>query len=177
MTRTTRSMIAMGVLISILIVGGFVGIRLLTAPLPALPQDQAATCQPRTIRAGGTLTASDVTVDVYNASAISGLANRAMLALGKVGFQSGTLGNLPAKAKAKVGKRVTILTRDRTNDPVRLVAAQFKGKLRYSKQRVDTDKAVQVVVGAKYKGLDKSAMHKLKAKDPTEVCIPVAPTA
>ena len=173
MSRTTKSVATMSVLAAVFVIGSLVGVRLLTAAAPALPVDQGAECEPRTIRAGGTLKAAAVTVDVYNASAISGLANRTMLDLGKAGFQSGRVANLPSQVEA--GRQVTIWTSGRSSGPVRLVAKQFKGQVSYLKRPGAQSDLVRVVVGANYPGVDKKAPTTLKTKDSTKVCVPVEP--
>ena len=101
--------------------GGITGFRLLTSS--ADTADPAPTCTDKTVTKGGQLDSNLVTVNVFNASTRSGLANRVTINLQTNGFLGGTIGNNESATKPS---RVAILTDDPDDARVRLVAQQFK---------------------------------------------------
>lgn len=163
-------------LVAVFILGSLIGVKLLFAKAPPLPTDDtaaASSCERRTIKSGGMLIASQVTVSVYNASAISGLANRTRINLQAHGFRPGTVANAP---KGTTARNVTVLTKDRTAPSARLVAAQFKGKVKFATPKTTISSGVRVVIGKKYKGLKKKYPKSTRANKATQVCIQVDPT-
>lgn len=169
--RAHKSPITLTTLVAVFIIGSFVGFKLLFADAPPLadaaPQAQ---CEPRTIRSGSTLTTKQVTVTVYNAGRVSGLANRTLINLQKKGFRPGKVGNAPEGVRAT---NVTIVTADRKTPQVRLVVAQFKGKVKYAAPTTTQGDNVEIVVGPDYKGLEKKTPRSTKVNTETEVCLPV----
>lgn len=154
---------------AVFVVGLFIGFRLLTAK--AETAIAAPTCTDKTISNGAKLTSNRVTVNVYNASKRAGLANRVLINLQRVGFLGGTIGNSASEAATS---RVTILTSDRNDPRVKLVAAQFKDKVTYADPEPTTESGVTVLVGD-------NAHVKTKPGAPTSVvtdrditvCVPV----
>lgn len=154
----------------VFVVGLFVGFRLLTAK--ADTADAAPpTCTNRTIAEGDKLTSNLVKVNVYNASTRSGLANRLTINLQRKNFLGGTIGNSTSAAKPR---NIAILTDDKDDPRVRLVAAQLKGEVAYEKPDIQVDGGVTVVVGDDYD--DKGAVKKkapttVKSDRPITVCV------
>jgi LytR cell envelope-related transcriptional attenuator len=169
MTGTTRTLtlFAAGVL---LVLGGFTGFRLLTSS--ADTADPPPTCTNKTIAKGAKLPSNMVKVSVYNASNRSGLANRVTINLQTNGFLGGTIGNSVSAAKPK---RVAILTDDRTDPRVRLVARQFKDKVSYAKPDIQGASGVVVVVGDDYHGLKTKAPTTTRSDRAITVCVPTVP--
>ena len=127
---------------AIFLIGGFVGLRLLTAS----PEEAAAapTCESSVVAAGSELDSNVVTVNVFNASARSGLANRVLINLQANGFLGGQIGNSTSATKPK---RVAILTDDPEDPRVKLVAAQFKDDVEYAPADIPVEDGVIVVIG------------------------------
>lgn len=154
----------------VLVLGGFTGFRLLTSS--ADTADPAPTCTDKTIAKGGKLASNLVKVSVFNASRRSGLANRVTINLQSNGFLGGTIGNSSSAAKPK---GVAILTADRRDPRVHLVAQQFEDKVQYAKPDIETGTGVIVIVGDDYSGLKKKAPTTIKTDRDIPVCVPIVP--
>lgn len=166
-----KTLITLTVLVAVFVVGSFVGYKLLFADAPPLSDAAKETqCEPQTIRSGSTLKVDQVTVTVYNAGRVSGLANRTLINLQKKGFRPGKVGNATGGIKAS---DVTIVTTNRKAPQVRLVAAQFRGAVRYAKPKTAQGDNVEIVIGPKYGGLKKKTPKSTKVNTKTEVCLPV----
>lgn len=160
--------LVMAAAVVVFLLGSFYGFKLLTAD--ADTGDDGPTCDTRTVAAGDDLTSNLVAVDVYNASQRAGLANRVSINLQRRGFLAGTIGNSTSKVQPKVA---AILTSDRRDPRVQLVAQQLGPKVQFAEPDVPTTDNVVVVVGDDYKGLAK-APTELRAGSPVTVCVPIA---
>jgi len=166
MTRAYQ-LLTLFVAAGIFVFGGITGFRLLTSS--ADTADPAPTCTNKTVKKGEKLDSNLVTVNVFNASNRSGLANRVTINLQTNGFLGGTIGNNESNVKPR---RVVILTDD-SNDPrVRLVAQQFKDKVLYRTPDVTVDSGVIVIVGDDYAGLRKEAPTQITSDRDITACIP-----
>lgn len=154
----------------VFVAGGFIGLRLMLSG--AGDPEPVATCRPSVVAAGAEIDSNMVTVNVFNASERSGLANRVQIDLQKNGFLGGTIANNTSKARPG---RVAILTNDRKDPRVRLVAAQFRDKVKVVKPDIPVDGGVTVVVGEKYSGLKKKPRTSMKSDRRLSVCVPVTP--
>jgi len=143
------------------------GVKLLTAS--ADTATTAPTCADRTVNAGEKLTSNLVTVNVFNASRRAGLANRVTINLQRNGFLGGEIGNSTSAAKPT---RVAILTSDRNDPRVKLVAAQFRDDITYVKPDIKVDSGVTVIVGDDYSGLEKKAPANITAGEAVTMCVP-----
>jgi len=164
----------LAVAVAVLIVGSLVGFQLLTASASTTTD---ATCESRTVAKGEFLTSNLVEVDVYNASQRSGLANRVLINLQRKGFLEGKLGNSTSKAKTS---NVTILTTDKDDPRVRLVAAQFRGDVAYAKPDFKVADGITVIIGDDYdvkNGVDSKAKAEIKSDRKVSVCVPAVPLA
>ncbi len=150
----------------ILVVGLFVGFKLLTAGADTF--DAAPTCEDRTIAEGDKLTSNLVTVNVYNASQRAGLANRVGINLQRRGFLAGTVANSTSEVKPQ---GVAILTDDQDDPRVKLVAQQFDG-VEFTEPDIDVQDGVTVIVGDDYKDLVKDAPRDIDSDRPITVCVP-----
>jgi len=168
MNRTHRGA-TVGVSIVLFVVGLFVGFKLLTASADTF--DEAPTCENRTVAEGEKLTSNLVTVNVYNASQRAGLANRVGINLQRRGFLAGTVANSTSEVKPD---GVAILTDDRDDPRVKLVAQQFEG-VEFSEPDIKIADGVTVIVGDGYKELVK-ASREIEADKTVTVCIPTADT-
>lgn len=152
----------------VFVVGGITGLRLLTASTGSA--EAVPTCRDTVVRTGDELASNQVRVNVFNASNRSGLANRALIDLQANGFLSGEIGN---STSTTTPRTVTILTKDRRDPRVRLVAAQFRNKVSYAEPDVTVGEGIVVLVGNKYTGIKKSAISTIKTDRDIPVCEPV----
>jgi hypothetical protein len=170
--KTGLRILTLTVAVAIFLVGGVSGFMLLTAgtgePAPVEPG-----CKNEVIAAGSPIDSNVVTVNVFNASTRSGLANRAKLDLQKNGFRGGQIGNSESAAKPR---RVAILTNDPNDPRVALVAAQFKDKVEYAAPDIKVDDGVIVVVGDDYRGVNPDATTSTTSAEDLTVCVPVVPS-
>jgi hypothetical protein len=120
MTPRIRSAATLASLSVMVIGGGAVGWRALTAPLPE--KEELPTCVATTARVGDVIFADQVTVSVYNGSRQNGLASRTLGDLVERGFHRGEGGNAPKKIR----KGVQIWAADAKNPAVALVAGHFR---------------------------------------------------
>ncbi|MDO9378278.1 MAG: LytR C-terminal domain-containing protein [Nocardioidaceae bacterium] len=172
-----RSIATMSVLVALFVIGTFVGFRLLFAEGPSLADaavDDTPQCQDATIPAGGALPAQQVTVTVYNAGSVSGLANRTLINLQQRGFRPGKVGNVPEGVQA--GRNVTIITDERTDPAVRLVARQFKGNVVYAAPTQAQGDNVEIVIGPRFSELRKKFPTTVEVAEPLQVCVPIEAT-
>lgn len=149
----------------ILFVGGlFVGFKLLTASADTF--DAAPTCENRTVAEGEKLTSNLVTVNVYNASQRAGLANRVGINLQRRGFLAGTAANSTSEVKPE---GVAILTDDRDDPRVKLVAKQFDD-VEFSEPDIKIADGVTVIVGDAYNDLV-DASREIESDRAITVCV------
>jgi hypothetical protein len=166
MTRAYR-VLALVVAAAIFAFGGVTGVRLLTSS--ADTADPAPTCTTKTVKKGERLDSNFVTVNVFNASNRSGLANRVTINLQANGFLGGTISNNESATKPR---RVAILTDDPDDPRVRLVARQFKDKVAYRKPDITVDSGVIVIVGDDYSGLRSKAPTRITSDRDISACVP-----
>src|SRR5262245_15812791 len=175
--RTPLTLIA---LIGVLIVGLTVGWRLATEDVPSLRESTASSepsCHMEELRAGSTLRAGQVTVNILNSGSTPNLAGDTMRALTKHGFEGGVTGNAPKGVRAD---SVLILDPDPDSSQVRLIAKQFARHPEVKKSSEGDPSAVDIIVGNDFKvssGIDKNAVTSMKVKGTTDVCVPAAPDA
>jgi hypothetical protein len=150
----------------VLVLGVIVGVRLLTASADTF--DAAPKCEDRTVEKGDKLTSNFVAVNVYNASQRAGLANRVGINLQRRGFLSGTVGNSTSEVKPGTA---AILTDDRNNPRVKLVAEQFEG-VEFAESDINAPPGVTVIVGDDYKDLVKDAPREIVSDRQITVCVP-----
>jgi hypothetical protein len=124
------------------------------------PQD----CSTRTLSPGGRLSAHQITVSVFNAGTVQGLATETLNQLHGRGFEKG----VAADARAKVHK-VAIWTSTPDDPAVTLVAHQFRGKVRIVKTDSVLGEGIQVIVGNHFPGMA-TAKTFIKVTEPAEVC-------
>ncbi|TXL60674.1 LytR C-terminal domain-containing protein [Aeromicrobium terrae] len=153
--------------VAVFLLGSFYGFRLLTAD--ADTGDEGPSCDTRTVAAGDDLTSNLVAVDVYNASQRAGLANRVSINLQRRGFLAGKIANSTSKVQPKVA---AILTTDRDDPRVKLVAQQLGPDVELAEPDIPVDDNVVVVVGDDYKKLAK-AQTKVQATSAVTVCVPI----
>lgn len=152
----------------VFVVGLVAGFQMLLDKPPEPPP--AATCESRTVAAGKELTSNVVTVNVFNASKASGLANRVNINLQRNGFLGGQIGNSKSAAKPAP---VTILTNDPQDPRVKLVAAQFQDRVAYSVPDVTVKEGVVIVIGDGFTKLRGKPVTSVVAATEVTTCVPI----
>ena len=161
--RTPLTLLA---LVGLLVVGSFLGWRLLTEEAPPLDGGRSE-CVAQQSGGQTELRSDEVRVNVYNAGSISGLASTTMRSLSRRDFLEGTVDNAPAGTKAQ---NVLLLDPAPKSPPVRLVAAQFKGDVVVRRHGDDLGEGVDVLVGDGFRGLDEDAATSLTLRNRTDEC-------
>lgn len=165
MTARTLTLVGSAVVFVIGLIAGF-QMLLATPPQPAA----APTCEPRTVAAGDKLSSNVVTVNVFNASKKSGLANRVNINLQRNGFLGGEIGNSNSGAKPAP---VTILTNDQNDPRVELVAAQFSNDVKYAVPDIAVKEGVVIVIGDGFTKLKSKPARSIVASTDVTTCVPV----
>ena len=171
--RAGIRILTLTVAVAVFLIGGITGFKLLTAGTGEAATT-TATCKDTVISAGSQLDSNVVTVNVFNASARSGLANRVQIDLQKNGFLGGQIGNSTSATKPD---RVAILTDDQDDPRVKLLADQFKDKVEYAASDIPVEDGITVVVGDNYRGLKREATTSVESDRDIAVCVPVVPLA
>jgi cytoskeletal protein RodZ len=125
------------------------------------PTEPTPTCETIKERKRERVDSKDVLVNVYNAGGISGLATETLSTLTGKDFGTGVAEDAPAGVTAT---NVTIVTKDRQDLDVRLVALQFNGKVAYSDG--DLAPGVDVVVGDQFVSINPIRPRFLVVKEP-----------
>jgi hypothetical protein len=160
--RRTLSVLTMTVLVTLLVLGAFLGWRALSAPLPG-DDEPEADAGPRCkagLAEGEIVRTRDITVSVYNAGTRSGLAGQTLDQLAGRGFLPGDISNAPTEYGDVRFARVLATS---PNDPAaRLVALQF-GPNTAVQVAPDLGPGVEVLVGDDLGGLTEAAPRRLRA--------------
>lgn len=163
------------VVLALLFTGGIVvGLRLVTAPIPELElenETSGPTCKETTLRPGSDLAREQVTVDVYNAGTVSGLASQTQRRLSRYDYQRGVIGN--ADDLGVHARNVTIVTDDPGGAMARLLRQQFRGHVRVIKGEKAESGGISVVVGDRFVGLNRRAKPTVPVREKLEVCVPI----
>jgi hypothetical protein len=163
MTRSARRGGGLVVLAFVVLVGGLVGgWWLFTSPIGG----DAYECRPQTIRAGEKLPSSLVAVDVFNAGDTVGIAGRVSTVLQVRGFRPGAVANSPSSIKPAA---VTILTTDKSDPRVQLVARQF-AEVEYRAPDIVLGSAVAVLIGDDFQKLKSPGTRSITATSDVTVC-------
>jgi len=139
------------------------GWRLLTDP-PG--DDDVYQCASQTVRAGEKLPSSLVTVDVFNGGETAGIAGRVSTALQARGFRPGAVANSSSSIKPDA---VTILTTNRSDPRVQLVAKQFR-KVEFRNRDIALGSGVTVLIGDDFTTLKPAAATSITASSDVTVC-------
>lgn len=173
---TLKTPITLLFLIFLLMAASVFGWRMLTEDAPPLSVSPSSdpSCRTKQIGSGSKLRSTQVTVNVYNAGSISGLADQTMRSLNRRGFVAGVVDNAPNSTK--VGN-VLVLDPQPKSAPVRLVLAQFDGQVQVRLRSDDLADGVDVLVGDDFQGVNAEADRSLAVKNRTDVCVPVDGTS
>ncbi len=167
--RRLSTAITLTVLSAILVVGAYVGLKALFAPLPESTDEATSPdCTVQQIDAGKTIATKDVMVSVLNASNRDGLATTTLQKLVERGFREGNAGNAPDDAGVKF---VQVWTTEEDDQAAVLVARHF-GKRVKVVQHDDLGPGIDVVLGPGFRGLAPNAPTSIKTEATEEVCVP-----
>lgn len=173
----TKGAVTLTVLTVLFVVGVVAGFRLVTSPIPKLDLESDGSepiCRDVTLEPGSKLSTEQVTVDVYNAGSVSGLASQTQRRLGRYGYQRGVIGN--ADDLDVSARNVTIVAQDPDGAMAKLVRGQFRGRVRVEKGDVSENGSVAVVVGEKFVGLDRKARSTVPVNKKLDICVPIEAT-
>jgi LytR cell envelope-related transcriptional attenuator len=163
-----KTLLTLGVLAVLLLVGVSWGWSSLTKPFPHKATPRA--CYPTDYQPGDRISAPKVTVSVFNASERGGLAERTMGAFVDQGFGEGNVGNAP---KNTVVHYAQIWAADRQDPAVQLVASRL-GPDAAIVAKKHKGPGVVVVVGPLFQKLV-PGRSSVKVTQATTICSP--PTA
>jgi hypothetical protein len=165
MNQSTKTALTLAASMAALVAMMFFGIKGITSPLPHVTA-KGNTCKTYDIKK--TVTRTEVAVSVYNASTRAGLATDTINKLTRLGFKPGETGNAPEGTSVKT---VIVWTTTENDPTAALVAAQFKQKA----QVVVVDEAygpgVDVLLGAKFKGVLRKGPKEQPLAEVKKTCI------
>ncbi len=138
-----------------------------TATAPLTKKPKCATVEK--FRKGQEIGAEDVVVNVFNAGSTTGLATETLDSLVAKGFTRGEADNAPGDVTAG---NVTIVTKQKDDPTVRLVALQFKGTVEFA-EGPDLAPGVDVFVGDGFRSVDDEAQRVLRLERAVSTCTSV----
>lgn len=160
-----KTLLTLGVLAVLLLVGVTWGWSAMTTPFPHKAETKV--CIPTTVEPGDRVAAPKVTINVYNASDRVGLADRTMAGFEAQGFGPGKVANAP---KGTVVRYAQIWTHEPQNPAVKLVASRL-GPKAHILGKDPLGPGVTVMVGA---GFDKlhNGKSSIKVTQAAQICSP-----
>lgn len=156
------------VLVALVLIAGLVGFKTVFKPLPPLTDSisLAEACTTREETSEVTVRTRDITVSIYNASSVKGLANSTLDTLTNRGFKAGEVGNAPEGTEVA---DVLVQARDASDPRVTLLARQF-GEDTVIQEEPSLGPGITVIVGADFDGIDTKSPKKLTAQITRELC-------
>ena len=141
-----------------------------TAPFPGRASGKT-TCSDVEKQVQGYLQRSEVQVSVFNAGTREGLAGATLEQIEEAGFRAGNAGNAP---KGTQVRRAVVWT-TKPDDPAAALVAQALGKRTpVEVTDVDLGPGIDVLVGNRFRELDRRAARRIKLAGPVETCVPVS---
>jgi hypothetical protein len=134
--------------------------------------DQTSCTRTKVYKKGTKIRAKTITVNVFNAGLVTGLAGETLDDLVDKGFKRGAAENAPTGVTAT---NVTIITNTMNSPRVRLVAKQFQGDVRILEGDAIRP-GINVIVGDNFRGVDDGAKERLVLKRRVTACT-TAPAA
>jgi hypothetical protein len=155
----------------VMVLGGMAvwGVKAALAPLPSQSASKDS-CSQQEKEVKQFLKRGDVQVSVFNAGTRSGLAGQTLDQIEGAGFVPGNAGNAPRSAQVR---RAVVWTTENDDSSARLVALALGHGTRVEVTRTDLGPGIDVLVGNKFRGLDKKAPKKIRLPKPVETCVQV----
>ena len=167
--RHLTTAVTLVVLLAILCGMAYFGFRELTSPLPDRPSAEE-TCSDVEKEVQGFLKRSEVQVSVFNAGTREGLAGTTLEKVEEAGFRAGNAGNAPKSAKVR---QAVVWTTEENDSAAKLVALSFGRRTPVQVTEADLGPGIDVLVGNRFKGLNRKAPKRIRLAAPVETCIPV----
>ena len=145
------------------------GYKQLTAPLPERPSAED-TCTGAEKEVQGYLRRKQVQVSVFNAGDREGFAGLTLEKIVNAGFRAGNAGNAPTSAEIR---RAIVWTTEENDPAAKLVAQALGRRTPVEVTKTDLGPGIDVIVGNRFKGVDRKAPRKIRLADPVEKCVPV----
>ena len=139
-------------------------------PFPSSKGSTEPTCSTQGKQVQEFLTRKDVQVSVFNAGTRSGLASETLDKVEAAGFVAGNAGNAPGTADVQ---RAVVWTTKDNDYSARLVALAFGPRTQVVVTETDLGPGIDVLVGDRFRGLDKKAPRQIRLPKPVETCIEV----
>ena len=167
--RKITTAVTLVVLLLLLIGMAAYGYALLTAPLPSRPTAEEK-CTGAEKEVQGFLKRKQVQVSVFNAGTREGFAGVTLERIVDAGYRAGNSGNAPKSAKVR---RAVVWTTDENDSAAKLVATSLGKRTKIEVTETDLGPGIDVLVGNKFKGLNRKAPKRIRLTDPVEKCVPV----
>ncbi len=168
--RKLTTAVTLVVLLVVLCAMAVYGYRAALAPLPGSASSSDETCSNSEKNVQRFLKRGEVQVSVFNAGTRKGLAGSTLDKLEASGFRAGNAGNAPGGANVH---RAVVWTTESDDSSAKLVALAFGRGTRVEVTKTDLGPGIDVLVGNRFKGLDKKAPQKIRLPLPVETCIKV----
>jgi len=167
--RKITTAVTLVALLLVLIGMAAYGYDQLTAPLPKRPTAEE-TCTGAEKEVQGFLKRGQVQVSVFNAGTREGFAGVTLERIVDAGYRAGNAGNAPKSAKVR---RAVVWTTDENDSAAKLVATSLGKRTKIEVTETDLGPGIDVLVGNKFKGLNRKAPKRIRLTDPVEKCVPV----
>ena len=168
--RRITTAITLTVLVVVVCLMGAWGLQQAFEPFPSGDGPTEPTCATEEKQVQEYITRRDVQVSVFNAGSRSGLALETLDKVEEAGFVAGNSGNAPGTANVR---RAIVWTTDNNDYSARLVALAFGARTQVEVTETDLGPGVDVLVGNRFRGLDKDAPRRIRLPKPVETCIEV----
>jgi hypothetical protein len=163
---------AVTLLALLILLGGMAvyGIKSALAPLPGGGATSKPTCSDTEKEVKQFLRRGEVQVSVFNAGKREGLAGNTLEKIEEAGFKAGNAGNAPRSADVR---RAVVWTTQPNDSSAKLVALTLGRGTRIEVTETDLGPGIDVLVGDKFRGLNKKAPERIRLPRPIETCIEV----
>ena len=167
--RRITTTLTLMVLLVVLVAMAVYGFKAATAPVGDGDEAvQKSTCSAEDREVRNFLRRSDVQVSVFNAGDRAGFASQTLEKVEAAGFRGGDAGNAPEDVDVR---RALVWTTKPADPEARLVALALGRNTRVEVTETDLGPGVDVLVGNRFKGVDKSAVKRLRLARPVSTCV------
>ena len=167
--RKITTAVTLVALLLVLIGMAAYGYEQLTKPLPSRPSAEE-TCSGAEKAVQGFLRRNQVQVSVFNAGNREGFAGITLEKIVDAGYRAGNAGNAPKSAEVR---RAVVWTTEPNDPAAKLVARSLGPRVKIDVTETDLGPGIDVIVGNKFKGVDRKAPRRIRLADPVEKCVPV----